>query len=166
MLRLVLGGARSGKTATAEQLATASGLEVVYLATAQAGDGEMRQRIQRHRDSRPGNWQTVEEPLALATSLQANASEGRVLLVDCLTLWLSNCLHDGCWPEQRQALLATLPQLPGEIIMVSNETGLGVVPLGELTRQFVDESGWLHQQVAALCDHVTLVVAGLATPLK
>ena len=166
MLRLVLGGARSGKTAVAERLAAANGLEVVYIATAEAGDSEMRQRIERHRDNRPQNWQTVEEPLALAASLENNASQQRVLVVDCLTLWLSNCLHQGCWHEQRQRLLSTLPHLPGEVIMVSNETGLGVTPMGALSRQFVDESGWLHQAVAGLSDHVTLVVAGLTTQLK
>lgn len=166
MLRLVLGGARSGKSGVAERLAESSGLRVIYIATAEAGDIEMRQRIDRHRDSRPQNWQTVEEPLSLAASLQANASQDSVLLVDCLTLWLSNCLHQGCWQEERHQLLSALPQLPGEVIMVSNETGLGVVPMGALTREFVDESGWLHQEVAAICDHVTLVVAGLTTPLK
>jgi adenosylcobinamide kinase/adenosylcobinamide-phosphate guanylyltransferase len=89
-----------------------------------------------------------------------------VAVVDCLTLWLCNCLHRGCWPQQRENLLACLPQLPGQVILVSNETGLGVVPMGQLSREFVDQSGFLHQQLATLCSRVTLCVAGLPLTLK
>lgn len=163
---LILGGARSGKSRLAEQRALASGLEPLYLATATAGDGEMAERIRHHRARRGADWGLIEEPIALADTLLLNSRAERCILVDCLTLWLSNCLHQGCWASERQALLAALPMLPGQVILVSNETGLGVVPMGELTRQFVDESGFLHQQLAQSCQRVTLVVAGLPMTLK
>ncbi|WP_428385982.1 bifunctional adenosylcobinamide kinase/adenosylcobinamide-phosphate guanylyltransferase [Nevskia ramosa] len=169
MRSLILGGVRSGKTRHAQSLAEASGLLVSYVATAQAGDGEMASRIAHHRASRPVNWQLVEEPLALASTLHAVAAPGRCILVDCLTLWLTNLLlfEDGSrLAAERDALLATLPTLPGEIILVSNETGLGVVPLGELTRRYCDEAGWLHQALAAQCERVVFTVAGLPMVLK
>ncbi len=168
MIELILGGARSGKSELAERRAAATGLEVVYIATATAGDDEMQARIARHRQDRPAHWALVEEPRALADALRCAASAERCLLVDCLTLWLSNCLfaEPACWQQERKALLETLVQLPGEVILVSNETGLGVVPLGRISREFVDESGWLHQAVAALADRVTLTVAGLPMTLK
>jgi len=168
MRELILGGARSGKSALAEQRAVESGLEVVYIATAEARDGEMRERIVHHRARRPGHWRCVEEPLQLAATLQRHATEGHCLLVDCLTLWLSNLLAAGdeVFGREREALLAQLPQLPGRIIFVSNEVGLGIVPLGELTRRFCDESGRLHQAVAAESDRVTFVTAGLPLTLK
>jgi len=169
MPTLILGGARSGKSALAERLASASGREVVYLATAQAGDEEMARRIAHHRARRPVAWRCVEEPLALAAALQAQARADRCLLVDCLTLWLSNLLADGeaeRFERERAALLAVLPALPGEIVLVSNEVGLGIVPLGELTRRFVDEAGRLHQALAASCERVLFVAAGLPLALK
>ena len=169
MLELVLGGARSGKSAYGEQRATATGLDVIYIATAQAGDDEMAQRISQHKSQRPVNWKTIEAPLELASSLSAEASTDRCLLVDCLTLWLTNCLlhsdHD-CWSQQRQQLLNILPDLPGTIIMVSNEVGHGIVPMGEISRRFVDEAGCLHQSVAQLAEKVVLVTAGLPQYLK
>jgi len=163
---LILGGARSGKSRLAEQRALASGLQPVYLATASAGDAEMAGRIDHHRQRRAGEWLVVEEPLALANALLQHQHDERCLVVDCLTLWLSNCLHEGCWDEQRTALLQALPELRGRIVLVSNETGLGVVPMGELTRSFVDESGFLHQELARRCHRVTLAVAGLPLDLK
>ncbi len=168
MRQLILGGARSGKSALAERLAVESGHEVIYIATAEAGDGEMAARIARHRADRPEQWHTVEEPLALAAVLRAEAGPGRLLLVDCLTLWLSNLMAAGeeRWESERAALLELLPQLPGDIIMVSNEVGLGVVPMGELSRRFVDEAGRLHQALAPHCDEVTFVAAGLPLKLK
>ena len=169
LIELILGGARSGKSRLAEQLASASGLEVVYIATSQPLDDEMRQRIQHHRQSRPAYWQTIEEPLALAGVLQQQAASGRCLLVDCLTLWLTNLLlhDDGQRLEQeRRQLLNTLGSLPGHIILVSNETGMGVVPMGELSRRYVDEAGWLHQALAERCDRVQFCVAGLPMLLK
>ncbi len=164
--QLILGGARSGKSRLAEQRAVASGKQLLYVATATAGDNEMAERIKRHQARRKEDWALVEETLKLATVLAENQSAGRCILVDCLTLWISNCLHQGCWEDESNALLEQLPQWSGRIIFVSNETGMGVVPMGELTRQFVDESGFFHQQLAQLCQRVTLSVAGLPLELK
>ncbi len=169
MRTLILGGARSGKSALAERLAHESGLSVVYIATAQAHDAEMAARIAHHRDRRPAHWQSVEEPLALADTLRAYARPDRCVLVDCLTLWLSNLLgdvDDKRFGRECEALLEVLPALPGELLFVSNEVGLGVVPMGELTRRFVDEAGRLHQAMATRCDRVLFVAAGLPLPLK
>lgn len=174
MRTLILGGARSGKSRLAEQLAHDSGLEVTYIATAQAQfngtvDDEMAQRIAEHRARRPAHWHSIEEPLALAAVLRQHAAADRCLLVDCLTLWLTNLLlHPDAdvFARERAALLAVLSELPGEILLVGNETGMGVVPMGELTRRFCDESGWLHQELAAQCDNVLLTVAGLPMTLK
>jgi len=171
MRELILGGARSGKSALAEQLAEQSGLAVTYIATAEAGDEEMVARISHHQARRPEAWQLVEAPLSLARALGAHAAEDHCLIVDCLTLWLSNLLasepvDERRFDAERQALLDLLPRLPGRVILVSNEVGLGIVPLGALTRRFCDESGRLHQAVAALCDRVTFVTAGLPMTLK
>lgn len=169
MRSLILGGARSGKSRLAEQLATDSSLPVTYIATSEPQDGEMSERVRLHRERRPADWGLIEEPLALAAVLRAEAAEGRCLLVDCLTLWLTNLLmleDDQRLAQERDALLDCLEQLPGTIILVSNETGLGVVPMGELTRRYVDLSGLLHQAVAARCQRVVLTVAGLPLMLK
>jgi adenosylcobinamide kinase/adenosylcobinamide-phosphate guanylyltransferase len=169
MLQLILGGARSGKSRLAERLAADSQLHVVYIATSQPVDGELDQRVALHRQRRPDHWGLVEEPLALADVLRAEARSDRCLLVDCLTLWLTNLLMLD-EPErlraEREALLETLPGLPGHILFVSNETGLGVVPLGELTRRYVDEAGLLHQALAERCERVVFTVAGLPMILK
>ncbi|MCW8885766.1 MAG: bifunctional adenosylcobinamide kinase/adenosylcobinamide-phosphate guanylyltransferase [Motiliproteus sp.] len=168
MKELILGGARSGKSRLAEQRALESELEVVYIATATVGDDEMRQRVDLHRQTRPEHWQLIEEPIELSQCLQQNAAAGRCLLVDCLTLWLSNLVHQQ--PDeltnQIDNLQQVIPQLPGHIIFVSNEVGMGIVPMGELSRQFQDQSGILHQRLASLCDRVTLTVAGLPMQLK
>lgn len=169
MLTLILGGARSGKSALAERLASESGRDVVYIATAQARDGEMAERIAHHRSRRPGHWMSVEEPLALASVLRDHARADRLLLVDCLTLWLSNLLgiDEGIhFRAEHDALLDTVSALPGDIVFVSNEVGLGITPLGELTRRFVDEAGRLHQALAQRCDRVVFVAAGLPLTLK
>lgn len=169
MLELILGGARSGKSRFAECLAADSGLAVTYIATSQPLDGEMTERIAHHRERRPAHWTLVEEPLQLARVLRAQAAAERCLLVDCLTLWLTNLLmlDDAArLAEERDALLECLDGLPGRILLVSNETGLGVVPLGELTRRYVDEAGWLHQAVAERAQRVTFMVAGLPMTLK
>ncbi|BCT34782.1 MULTISPECIES: bifunctional adenosylcobinamide kinase/adenosylcobinamide-phosphate guanylyltransferase [Pseudomonas] len=169
MLQLILGGARSGKSRLAEKLATDSALEVTYIATSQPLDGEMNQRIAHHRQRRPSHWGLIEEPLELARVLQQAAGTGRCLLVDCLTLWLTNLLmleDEQRLVLEREALLQCVATLPGEIIFVSNETGMGVVPLGELTRRYVDEAGWLHQALAERCQRVVLTVAGLPLTLK
>ncbi len=169
MLQLILGGARSGKSRLAERLAAESALPVTYIATSQPLDGELNERVALHRQRRPAHWQLIEEPLALARVLRENAATDACLLVDCLTLWLTNLLMlDDAERLQveREALLLSLAQLPGEIIFVSNETGLGIVPLGELTRRYVDEAGWLHQALAERCQRVVLTVAGLPLTLK
>ncbi len=169
MRSLILGGARSGKSALAERIAMQSGREVVYIATAQAGDGEMAARIAHHRQRRPSQWRCVEEPLALADALRRVAHDERCVLVDCLTLWLSNLLADADahrFAHERDALLDVMPTLPGEVVLVSNEVGLGVVPMGELTRRFVDEAGRLHQSLAQRCERVIFVAAGLPLALK
>lgn len=169
MLQLILGGARSGKSRLAEKLASESALEVIYIATSQPLDGEMNARVAHHRERRPAEWGLIEEPLELARVLRENASAERCLLVDCLTLWLTNLLmldDPARLNREREALLECLASLPGEILLVSNETGMGVVPLGELTRRYVDEAGWLHQALAERCQRVVLTVAGLPLTLK
>lgn len=169
MKRLILGGVRSGKSRLAERLARESGLPVTYLATALPGDEEMRARIRAHQAQRPNNWALVEEPYRLAAALQQHAQAEHCLLVECLTLWLTNLLLDPNpkrSEQEQQALLEILPKLPGEIILVGNETNMGVIPMGSLNRQFCDESGLLHQAVAALSDEVLLTVAGLPLKLK
>ena len=168
MKQLILGGARSGKSAYAQQQAELSQHKVIYLATATAADAEMAARIKQHQANRPAHWQVIEEPLALAAVLQQQAAENVCILVDCLTLWLSNVLVEGddILAQEKSALLNTLPQLTGHLIFVSNEVGMGIIPMGELTRRFVDEAGLLHQQLAQQCDAVTLVVAGLPHSLK
>ena len=169
MLQLILGGARSGKSRLAEKLADGSGLAVTYIATSQPLDGEMNERVRHHRERRPGHWALVEEPVELARVLRDNARADSFLLVDCLTLWLTNLLlleDPQRLSAERDALLACLAELPGEIVLVSNETGMGVVPLGELTRRYVDEAGWLHQALAERCQRVVLTVAGLPLTLK
>lgn len=163
---LILGGARSGKSALAERRAAESGLEVVYIATAAAGDEEMAQRIAHHRARRPAHWRTVEAPLDLASTLRIEAAAQRCLLVDCLTLWLSNLLLGPGLEPQREDLLTALPTLPGRVILVSNEVGWGIVPINELARHFANEQGRLNQAVASVCGRVTLVAAGLPLELK
>jgi adenosylcobinamide kinase/adenosylcobinamide-phosphate guanylyltransferase len=179
-LHLILGGARSGKSGRAEQLALAAKAPVTYIATARGGDAEMRARIAHHQARRPRQWVTVEAPVALAQALRQAATPEGVVIVDCLTLWLTNLLFDGrahdadegviepppAYAREHAALLDVLPTLPGTAILVSNEIGFGVVPLGALTRFFADEMGRLNQAVAALAPRVTLMVAGLPLELK
>lgn len=176
MKELVIGGIRSGKSAYAEHRAAQSKMPVTYFATATAGDGEMARRIERHRARRPESWAVVEEPIHLAAALRAHAAPDRCLLVDCLTLWMTNLLCAGnhfdllekefsinydLLTRERDELLETLPSLPGTILLVSSEVGMGIMPIGELSRVFGDESGLLNQTAGAICDQVTLVVAGL-----
>ncbi|WP_028007186.1 bifunctional adenosylcobinamide kinase/adenosylcobinamide-phosphate guanylyltransferase [Solimonas flava] len=170
MKTLILGGVRSGKSRLAERLAAAAGAPVCYIATARdSGDDELRARIAAHRARRPPHWALVEAPLALAAALRREAAAGRVVIVDCLTLWLTNllCEADAAGIErEREALLDAVPALPGTLILVANETGLGIVPLGALTRRYVDEAGVLHQRLAERCERVLLTVAGLPLALK
>lgn len=206
MIHLVLGGARSGKSRYGEALVrqyTALGFDACYVATAQALDDEMATRIAKHQAGRSDDgieWQLFEESLALTALLKRLAKPGRVILVDCLTLWLTNQLlasnvniddepaptewnatdfatstfavstsddkAHASWQAEKTAFVDSLVELEGVVILISNEVGSGIVPLGELSRQFVDEAGWLNQAVAALADNVTLVVAGLPLALK
>ena len=169
MRELILGGVRSGKSRTAEQHAHATGLQVMYIATAQIRDEEMRRRVAEHQSRRPDNWLLIEAGQNLPGILQREASAQRCMLVDCLTLWLTQLLCNGSEQELRReldALLEVLPQLPGHIILVANETNMGIVPMGELSRRYCDEAGRLHQQIAALCERVILTVAGLPLIVK
>ena len=164
---LVFGGARSGKSAHAEKLARESGKEIIYIATAQAGDGEMATRITHHRAQRPAEWVTLEEPLRLGDAILRQARPGRLLLVDCLTLWLSNLMLGdldvaAAVAETAQALAAS----PAGIVVVTNEVGQGIVPDNALARRFRDEAGWMNQAMAAAADRVVLVSAGLPLVLK
>ncbi|MFG7350149.1 bifunctional adenosylcobinamide kinase/adenosylcobinamide-phosphate guanylyltransferase [Shewanella oncorhynchi] len=206
MIHLVLGGARSGKSRYGEALVrqyTALGFDACYVATAQALDDEMATRIAKHQAGRSDDgieWQLFEESLALTALLKQLAKPGRVILVDCLTLWLTNQLlasnvniddepaptewnatdfatstfavstsddkAHASWQAEKTAFVDSLVELEGVVVLISNEVGSGIVPLGELSRQFVDEAGWLNQAVATLADNVTLVVAGLPLALK
>lgn len=165
---LVLGGARSGKSAHAEKIARASGLNRIYVATGEARDEEMRQRIARHREDREQDgWTTIEEPIGLPTVLMREASPSRVLLVDCLTLWLSNLLLAGRdVASARAALLTAISNARGPVVFVSNEVGMGIVPETPLGRAFRDAQGQLNQAVAGAVPEVIFVAAGLPLVLK
>lgn len=166
-LTLILGGARSGKSRHAESVCLATGRQPFYLATSQILDPEMAERVARHRSERDPRWTTVEEPLALAACLQSQAAPDRVLLVECLTLWLTNLMvADRDVPAACSELAALLPNLPGSVVLVSNEVGQGVVPANAMARAFVDHAGRLHQRIAAIAQTVTLVTAGIPWNLK
>ena len=174
---LILGGARSGKSHFAENLIFNSITKkepstAYYLATGEALDDEMRKRIERHQTDREQTqattnfqWNLIEEPLELGKVLNTLSNTDTVL-IECLTLWLSNCLHHDCWSEQKQHFLQNIEQSEARIIMVSNEVGTGIMPTNKLARQFIDESGWLHQELAKKCANVSLITAGLAQKLK
>ena len=169
MKTLILGGVRSGKSRLAEQFAIESNLAVSYIATATAEDEEMQKRIALHRQHRPDHWSVIEQPLQLASALKEQAAIGHCVLVDCLTLWLTNLLMADdaeLFERERTALLEVLVELPGEIILVSNETNMGIMPMGELSRRYCDEAGRLHQELAQICQRVILTVAGLPHLLK
>lgn len=181
MIEFIVGGARSGKSRLAEARAIESGLDVVYIATAHALDAEMERRVAHHRARRPAHWRCIEAPLNLAQTLRTHAAADTCLLVDCLTLWLNNLFFAGKAAAQAEAgeaidcallrdetdaLLEALPMLPGRIILVSNEVGWGIVPMHPISRLFADEQGRLNQRVAAVCERVTLVAAGLPLALK
>jgi adenosylcobinamide kinase/adenosylcobinamide-phosphate guanylyltransferase len=164
---LVLGGARSGKSRFAERLVEAHPGARVYLATAEAGDPEMAERIRRHRARRGAGWTTIEEPLDLPRALAAAAEGNAAVLVDCLTLWLGNLMTAGRDVEREaQALVEVLPRLAGPVVLVSNEVGLGIVPDNALARAFRDHAGLLHQAIAAAADRVYVMTAGLPLLLK
>jgi adenosylcobinamide kinase/adenosylcobinamide-phosphate guanylyltransferase len=164
---LVLGGARSGKSRHAEELALRHKGERIYIATAEPGDEEMQQRIADHRRQRGMQWRTVEEPVELTSALQRTCGEGRLVLVDCITLWLSNLmLRERDVRQEIDHFCMTLPGLQGTLILVSNEVGLGIVPDNALARRFRDEAGFANQCIAAACDEVVVMFAGLALKLK
>ena len=169
----ILGGARSGKSAFAEKIALESGLNVVYLATAQVYDDEFKARVHHHQSRRPSHWQLVESPHYLTRTLSELAKPDTCVLIDCLTLWLAQWICPECnppqdtsWEKERKAFLKLLPTLTGKIILVSNEVGMGIVPLGAINRQFQDEQGRLNQAVANIANQVTFVAAGLPLTLK
>lgn len=164
---LVLGGARSGKSRYALRLAGESGHERILVATAEPSDDEMRERIARHRAERTEGWRVIEAPLDLAAAIDAQARPGRVLLVDCLTLWLSNVMLAGRDGDAAGALLAAaIGRAAGPLVLVSNEVGSGIVPATPLGRAFRDAQGRLNQSVAAVCDTVVLVTAGCPHLIK
>jgi adenosylcobinamide kinase/adenosylcobinamide-phosphate guanylyltransferase len=166
---LILGGIRSGKSRLAERLAAENQLPVTYIATAIAQDKEMKTRIALHRAQRPPHWQVIEEPLKLAAVLSNPATSEHCILIDCMTLWLTNLLtasDKSLFDRERETLLSLLPTLTSRIIIVSNETIMGIIPMGALSRRYCDEAGRLHQELAQHCDQVVLMVAGLPHVLK
>ncbi|QCI96216.1 bifunctional adenosylcobinamide kinase/adenosylcobinamide-phosphate guanylyltransferase (plasmid) [Novosphingobium sp. EMRT-2] len=164
---LVLGGARSGKSRYAQQRVEACGGRLAYIATAQALDAEMEDRIARHRADRDARWHTIEAPLALAAALARAGESHAAILVDCLTLWLSNLLlADRDVQREGMALVEAVATCPVPVALVANEVGLGIVPDNALARRFRDEAGWLNQRLAAMADEVVFVAAGLPMVLK
>jgi len=172
---LILGGARSGKSRYAESLVAQllnenQGLSKppIYLATAEAKDDEMVARISKHQQDRLDkglSWKLVEEPCDIASIIKSLTQQD-VVLIECLTLWLNNCLYQDNWSEQKKQFLSALSQSSAHIVMVSNEVGFGITPDNALARQFIDEAGWLHQELATLCNHVSLITAGIQQKLK
>jgi len=183
-VHLILGGARSGKSSFAEKQAKQSEesgqSQVYYLATAQSLDGEMSARIKQHQAQRPDHWPLIESPIALANAIeklvlkhQNEHATSITVLVDCLTLWLTNCLCSSekkSWQQEKQALLKLLADFEQNnevnLLLVSNEVGHGIVPMGELSREFVDQAGWLHQEIAEIATQVDFIMAGIALSLK
>ena len=163
---LVLGGTRSGKSAYGERLILAAQPErPLYIATGQALDDEMAERIRRHRQARGVHWETLEEPIDLIGALTVHRN--RAILVDCLTLWLSNLLlAEQDIARQREMLVAAVAGLGGPVVLIANEVGLGIVPDNALARRFRDEAGWLNQALAQVCDRVIFMAAGLPLVMK
>lgn len=183
-VHLILGGARSGKSSFAEKQAKqyeiSAQSQVYYLATAQSLDGEMSARIKQHQEQRPDHWSLIESPITLANAIeqlvlkhQQKHKNTITVLVDCLTLWLTNCLcssEKDCWQQEKQSLLKLLVNYAQtdevNLLLVSNEVGHGIVPMGELSREFVDQAGWLHQEIAAIATQVDFIMAGIPLSLK
>jgi len=164
---LVLGGARSGKSRYAEQLVEDAATNGLYLATATAGDREMAQRIRHHRERRGPFWTTIEEPLHLAHALETHALPGRPILVDCLTLWLSNLMEAGrSVDSELERLVSTIEDLPVPVVLVANEVGQGIVPDNALARRFRDHAGRTNQRIAGIAERVVMMVAGVAMAVK
>ena len=178
MKSLILGGVKSGKSGFAESLAIDSGNEVTVIATASANDAEMTERIRRHITNRPTHWRTIEEPIALGNTLSKlkyNAiphtpgSAHTCIIIDCLTLWLTNLLlvnDQQIFEQEKDSFVSAIHDFDQQLIIVSNETNMGIVPIGELSRRFCDEAGLLHQQLGQHVDHVVLMVAGLSHTIK
>jgi len=169
MKALVLGGVRSGKSRYAGELARELACPITLIATGTALDEEMAARIAAHRANRPAAWSVVEEPRHLAAALVAAARPREAVIVDCLTLWVTNLLcgdDQGALRRESRALIETLPALPGHCVLVANEVGLGIIPVNALARRFADEAGALHQGLAAICDRVVFMVAGLPMAVK
>ncbi len=184
-LILILGGARSGKSTFAERLAMQSGKRVAFIATATASDEDMQDRIARHRASRPTAWKTIEEPLDLVGALKEAGNEADVILLDCMTLWLSNWMGQPAFADETdgvvlknsstesalaitEALLAAVKTLAvgKTVLIVSNEVGLGIVPMHPLSRAYRDTLGWVNQRITRNAERVYLMVAGLAVDIK
>lgn len=164
---LILGGARSGKSAFAEELVDRSGLSRTYVATGRAFDAEMEDRIGRHQVRRGDGWTTIEEPLRLVDVLRTSVSPDTAVLVDCLTLWVTNLMMDGLAIEKESAALADcLRACSGPVVLVSNEVGMGIVPENRMAREFRDHAGRLHQQIARIADEVWFIAAGLPLKMK
>ncbi|HWT62854.1 MAG TPA: bifunctional adenosylcobinamide kinase/adenosylcobinamide-phosphate guanylyltransferase [Ochrobactrum sp.] len=166
-ITFVLGGARSGKSSFAETMVESSGLQPVYLATGRAFDPEMENRIATHRDRRSSQWRTEEEPLDLVGALEKHTGNDRFVLVDCLTLWITNLMMaEQDIANATDVLIAALPKLCGPVAFVSNEVGLGIVPENRMAREFRDHVGFLHQAVATAADEVYFLAAGLPLKMK
>ena len=169
MKTLVLGGMKSGKSRLASQIAVHTKLPVTVIATATALDAEIEARIQKHRDIRSDEWQTVEEPIAIGGVLEAMQDRERCVVLDCLTLWMTNLLmldDATVFAAERASLIGAIKSFSGSLIVVSNETSMGIVPMGELSRRYCDEVGVVHQELAAVSDNVILTIAGLPHVLK
>lgn len=169
MKTLILGGVKSGKSRHAENLAIATNQPVTLIATAMAQDAQMEERIARHKADRPMHWTVIEEPYKLASTLETVCQTGHCVVVDCLTLWLTQLLvkdDEAVLQAEMQAMLSGLPSTRGTLIMVSNETSMGIVPMGELSRRYCDEAGLMHQRLASQFDRAILSVAGIPMVLK
>lgn len=164
---LVTGGARSGKSGYAQRWAEALPGELIFIATAQAYDAEMQDRIARHRDDRGDRWTTVDEPIALPAAILKHSGPGRIVLVDCLTLWASNILLGGGDAEDaRASLVEAIGKARGPLVLVTNEVGMGIVPDNALARAFRDLAGQINQAAAAACESAVLMISGIPLTLK
>jgi len=176
MIHLVIGGARSGKSRFAESQVQSievcqQASKVTYIATATADDHEMLDRISHHQKNRPESWDLIEEPFYLAQIIERLDQSDQIILIDCMTLWISNWLCDDsrdpiAWQKQCEEFLETLSDSQAKILIVSNEVGGGIVPLGDLSREFVDQAGWLNQKLSERVSDVTLVISGIPIALK
>lgn len=169
MKTLVLGGIKSGKSRYAETLAKQAKTSIAVIATAQALDTAMAERIIRHQQARPENWLVLEEPLYLARALGSLQDKAALVIVDCLTLWLTNLLeqqNEDLLQKELKAFTRAVGDFKNALILVGNETSMGIIPMGEVTRRYCDEAGLLHQKLAGICDEVVLMAAGIPLVLK